>query len=59
MKRKTKDEFINEVKIVHNDFYDYSKVNYINNKEKVIIVCPKHGEFLQSPNKHLTGRGCP
>jgi len=26
---------------------------------KLIITCPEHGEFEQSPNSHLSGRGCP
>ena len=38
--------------------YDYSKVNYINAKINVIIICPYHGEFNQTPNKHLNGYGC-
>lgn len=38
--------------------YDYSKVNYVNNKTKVIIVCPKHGEFSQSPSNFLIHCGC-
>ena len=25
----------------------------------VKIICPEHGEFNQTPNKHLNGRGCP
>lgn len=39
--------------------YDYSNVDYINNHTKVRIICPKHGEFLQTPNSHLSGKGCP
>ena len=31
--------------------------NYVNSKHKVCIVCPKHGEFWQSPNAHLHGYG--
>jgi len=38
--------------------YDYSKVKYINAHTKVIIICPKHGEFSQLPYAHLKGRGC-
>jgi very-short-patch-repair endonuclease len=38
--------------------YDYSKVVYIHNKQKVIIICLKHGEFLQTPTHHLMGCGC-
>ena len=32
---------------------------YIDSKTKVTIICPKHGEFLQSPNAHLHNYGCP
>lgn len=57
-KKMTRDEFIEKAKVVHGDKYDYSKVEYINSKSKVIIICPKHGEFEQSPNAHLHGYGC-
>jgi hypothetical protein len=50
--------FINNAISVHGDRYDYGLVNYINNKSKIIIICPIHGEFLQTPNKHMRGRGC-
>lgn len=43
----------------HGDRYDYSRVDYISSQEKVVILCPKHGAFTQSPNKHMSGRGCP
>ena len=52
-------EFIAKSKLVHGDKYDYSKVEYVNNKTKVCIICPEHGEFWQRPNDHLTGYGCP
>lgn len=54
----TKEEFINRAKEKHGDKYDYSKVEYINIRTKVRIVCPIHGEFLQVPYKHLKGNGC-
>ena len=38
--------------------YDYSKVNYVNNRTDVIIICPIHGEFLQTPSDHFQGCGC-
>ena len=44
---------------VHGDKYDYSRVEYKGKDEHVIIICPMHGEFPQSPNKHLQGNGCP
>ena len=43
---------------IHGDKYDYSKVEYVDSATKVCIICPKHGEFWQTPNKHLNGRGC-
>ena len=51
--------FIQIAKSIHGDKYDYSKVEYKDSKTKVIIICNKHGEFKQSPNKHLCNRGCP
>ena len=52
-------EFINKANLLHNNFYDYSKVVYINSSTKVCIICPIHGEFLQKPNDHLSMHGCP
>lgn len=51
--------FLEKARDVHGDKYDYSQVVYVNSKTHVSIVCPKHGVFLQTPNKHLSGRGCP
>ena len=56
---KIGDIFVKKAKKVHCDKYDYSKVEYINNKTKVCIICPVHGEFWQIPNYHLDGCGCP
>ena len=60
-KRKTytQEEFIEKCKAKHNNKYDYSKTIYTHNKEKVCIICPKHGEFWQVANSHLAGMGCP
>ena len=52
-------EFITKANEAHDNFYDYSKVEYINSNTKVIITCKLHGEFEQIPNSHLCGRGCP
>lgn len=57
--RKTKEQFIADAISVHGNKYDYSKVEYITNSTKVCIICPIHGEFWQSPSKHLSKRGCP
>lgn len=57
-KKLTTEEFIEKAKKVHGDKYDYSKVVYVNNRTKVCIICPEHGEFWQVPNSHLNGNGC-
>lgn len=57
--RSNTKEFIEKAQKVHGNKYDYSKVNYTTAHEKVIIICPDHGEFLQMPNYHLCGEGCP
>ena len=57
--KKTTKGFVEEARIVHDDKYDYSKVEYISSKTKVCIICPEHGEFWQEPSSHLRGRGCP
>lgn len=57
--RLTLEGFIEKAKQAHGNKYDYSKVDYINNKTKVCIICPEHGEFWQRPDEHLKGRGCP
>jgi hypothetical protein len=52
-------KFIENAKIIHKNKYDYSKVNYKHSKQKVSIICSKHGEFKQNPNQHLQKQGCP
>lgn len=58
-KRKTTEQVICDFKKVHEGEYDYSKVEYINNKTKVCIICAEHGDFWQAPSDHLKGQGCP
>ena len=55
----TTESFIEKAQKVHGNKYDYSKVHYVNNREKVCIVCPEHGEFMQKPLDHIHGSGCP
>ncbi len=57
-RNKSNDEYIAECKKVHGDKYDYSLVEYINNRTKIKIICPEHGEFEQEANSHLMGHGC-
>ena len=59
MKKLTSYEFVSRAKLIHGNRYDYSKVNYVEAKEKVCIICPTHGEFQQAASNHLCGQGCP
>ncbi len=52
------DKFITKANSIHEYYYTYDKVNYINNHTKIIISCKIHGDFLQAPNHHLNGKGC-
>ena len=59
-RRRTTDEFIIAAKKVHGDRYDYSKVYYVNNHTKVIIICKDHGEFTQNMINHVNHKkNCP
>jgi len=58
MSKLTTEEFIKKAREVHGDKYDYSKVEYVNSQTDVCIICPIHGEFMQRPSHHTTGRGC-
>lgn len=57
-RRGTTDNFIVRGKKIHGDRYDYSLVEYYDYNTPVTIVCPKHGKFTQTPNKHLSTDGC-
>ncbi len=56
---KTLEQFLHEIKLIHGGLYDYSKVEYTGALNKIRIICPKHGEFLQTPDSHRRGSGCP
>ena len=58
-KRKDTNEFIERAREVHGDRYDYSKTVYKGALNPITIICKKHGEFIQRPNDHLNGHGCP
>lgn len=51
-------DFIEAARKVHGDKYEYDKVRYANKTTPVIITCPKHGDFEQTPFNHLRGNGC-
>jgi very-short-patch-repair endonuclease len=57
-RRFSTEEFIKKAKLIHGERYDYSKVIYVGCFDKVIITCPKHGDFEQMAHGHLCGKGC-
>lgn len=59
-KALTKDEFVARCTEAHGTRYEYSKTNYVNHQTSITIICPEHGEFVQTPKNHLYLRqGCP
>lgn len=59
---KTAEDFITKARFIHGDKYDYSLVEYLNNRTDVTIICPKHGPFKQWPSNHThrtMKQGCP
>lgn len=52
--------FISKAQTIHNNLYDYSKVEYVNSQTKVIVICKIHGEFTVKPNNHTVNKSkCP
>ncbi len=57
---KFADKFVAQARAVHGEAYDYSAVKYAGMRAKISIICPKHGEFTQTPGHHLKrAHGCP
>ena len=52
------EKFVSKARAVHGGKFSYTKTKYENAKTKVIITCPFHGDFTQTPNDHLNGCGC-
>lgn len=57
-RRHTPESFLQKVKEIHEDTYDYSLVDFKSRKEFVEIICKVHGTFSIRPSDHLNGRGC-
>jgi len=52
------EEYVQRVKAIHGDTYDYTKTIYTKSAESVNIICKVHGEFCQNANDHMAGKGC-
>ena len=57
--RSNTSEFIARATVKHAGKYNYSFVDYQTSKDKVAIICPLHGRFMQGATAHLSGKGCP
>lgn len=60
LRKQTKEEFVEKARLVHGNKYDYSLVAEESlSIDKIPIICPEHGLFMQEKNNHLRGHGCP
>jgi hypothetical protein len=59
-KKMSTETFIERSIKIHNNEYDYSKTDLEHRDEKgrVCVICPKHGEFWVKPSHHLDGHKC-
>lgn len=55
----TTEAFIVKARQIHADKYEYGRTEYVNDRTRIIITCPEHGDFVQRPNHHTRGHGCP
>ena len=58
IRKKTTEQFIEDAKLIHGERYDYSEVDYKNNRSIIKIKCFEHGVFEQQAKSHLKGSGC-
>jgi hypothetical protein len=52
------EDFKKQCSEIHNNFYDYSKVNLVLLSDKITVTCPSHGDFTQLASSHRSGTGC-
>ena len=58
-RRMSQEAFIEKCRAVHGNQYDYNRTEYRDLRSKVLIVCPRHGEFWERAQSHILGNGCP
>lgn len=59
MRKLTQEDYIKSCIDKHGDIYDYSLVEYVNIRSKILIICREHGVFEQCSKGHKDGHGCP
>tara|TARA_B110000285_G_scaffold102017_1_gene116069 strand:+ start:2582 stop:3859 length:1278 start_codon:yes stop_codon:yes gene_type:complete len=56
---KSKKKFSEKAPKIHDNYYTYDNVVFIDMTTHVLITCPKHGDFPQKPIKHINAKqGC-
>jgi very-short-patch-repair endonuclease len=58
MRKLTQEDVIKEIKKVHGDKYDLSKVHYVNRRTKICVICSTHGEWFTLTEQLFRGQGC-
>lgn len=59
--KKDTNSFIAEARGIHGDAYNYANTVYRGAREKLVVTCPKHGDFEQVAFVHLratSGEAC-
>ena len=54
----TQEEVIKRIIDIHKDKFDLSKVEYINKRSKIIVICKEHGPWKTSVEQLFRGQGC-
>ena len=59
-RNRTTEEWIAEAKTIYPEGkYSFGKTNYTHARDKVIVTCSEHGDFLTLSRDFLRGHGCP
>jgi hypothetical protein len=53
------EDFILKAKAIWGETFSYEKVDYLSSKDKIIVTCKTHGDWITTPNRILSGHGCP
>jgi hypothetical protein len=51
-------DYIKRFRNIHGNRYEYYKLLYVHNREKIKVTCKSHGDFLVRPDIHLAGHNC-
>ena len=58
MAKATSEEWVKKAMSVHGTRYLYTNTCYVDYRERIIVTCRVHGDFIQIPGSHIAGKGC-